>query len=154
MTAINFPDNPQVNDTFSVGERTWKWTGLAWDVVATLEVVGPQGERGPVGPTGPQGTTGPAGIGIPSGGSTGQILTKSTSTDYDTSWQSTKAASYRHSQSNPSATWVIAHNLNFYPNATVEETTGHLIEGIITYNDTNTVTLSFSQAVSGIAYLS
>ena len=61
MTIIDFPDSPQVNDTFTVGERTWKWTGESWDVVATLELVGPQGEQGPRGFQGIQGEQGATG---------------------------------------------------------------------------------------------
>jgi hypothetical protein len=53
MTAIDFPNSPQVNDVFTVGERTWKWTGTAWDVVVTTQVVGP---------TGPQGAQGISGV--------------------------------------------------------------------------------------------
>jgi hypothetical protein len=30
MTAINFPDTPEVGDTFSVGQITWEWTGSVW----------------------------------------------------------------------------------------------------------------------------
>lgn len=33
------------------------------------------------------GAQGPAGQGVPSGGTTGQILTKASGTDYDTAWQ-------------------------------------------------------------------
>lgn len=39
------------------------------------QVVGPQGPQGPQGPRGPQGPAGPGG-GLPSGGSVGQVLTK------------------------------------------------------------------------------
>ena len=39
------------------------------------QVVGPQGPQGPQGPPGPQGPAGPGG-GLPSGGSVGQVLTK------------------------------------------------------------------------------
>lgn len=39
------------------------------------------------GPQGEQGEQGQAGIGIPTGGTAGQILTKDSTTDYDTSWQ-------------------------------------------------------------------
>jgi len=46
---------------------------------------------GSPGPTGPAGATGPAGPGVPVGGSTGQVLTKNTSTNYDTSWQTPAA---------------------------------------------------------------
>jgi hypothetical protein len=31
--AINFPDSPNVNDTFSSGTNTWKWDGTTWSVV-------------------------------------------------------------------------------------------------------------------------
>lgn len=46
MTAVNFPDNPTLNQTFSVGDRTWKWTGVSWDAEVTLQVVGPTGATG------------------------------------------------------------------------------------------------------------
>jgi hypothetical protein len=48
---------------------------------------GPQGETGEAGATGETGATGPTGPGVAAGGSEGQVLTKSSSTDYDTEWQ-------------------------------------------------------------------
>lgn len=27
---INFPDSPTLNQTYTVGSRTWKWNGSAW----------------------------------------------------------------------------------------------------------------------------
>ena len=27
---INFPDNPTVNQEFTVNDRTWIWTGYTW----------------------------------------------------------------------------------------------------------------------------
>jgi hypothetical protein len=48
---------------------------------------GPEGPEGPPGPTGPPGADGADGVGVPAGGTAGQVLTKDTSTDYDTSWQ-------------------------------------------------------------------
>jgi hypothetical protein len=59
---------------------------------------GPTGPAGPTGATGPQGPTGPAGadgadgangadgVGVITGGTTGQVLAKASSTDYDTEW--------------------------------------------------------------------
>lgn len=50
---------------------------------------GEQGEAGPAGPTGATGATGPAGapgVGVPTGGTTGQVLSKASGTDYDTEW--------------------------------------------------------------------
>lgn len=48
---------------------------------------GPQGEQGPAGPTGPVGADGADGQGVPTGGTTGQVLAKLSATDYDTAWQ-------------------------------------------------------------------
>lgn len=53
---------------------------------------GAQGEQGPKGDPGIQGEQGPAGEkgdpgeGVPSGGTSGQVLAKASSTDYDTAW--------------------------------------------------------------------
>ena len=30
MAAINFPDSPNVNDTFTVGNKTWTYNGSYW----------------------------------------------------------------------------------------------------------------------------
>lgn len=49
--------------------------------------VGATGPTGLTGPQGDQGPTGATGEGVPSGGTTGQVLTKDSGTDYDTSWQ-------------------------------------------------------------------
>jgi hypothetical protein len=66
MTAIDFPDSPEIDDTYTFGSRTWRWTGEYWEAVESI-VVGPTGPGGPTGPigatgaTGPQGETGPTG---------------------------------------------------------------------------------------------
>jgi hypothetical protein len=31
--AMNFPDDPEINDEFTVGNRTWVWTGVVWKAV-------------------------------------------------------------------------------------------------------------------------
>lgn len=59
----------------------------------TVVSVLPTGPRGPVGATGAAGAQGPAGPagaagqGVPTGGTAGQVLTKDTVADFDTSWQ-------------------------------------------------------------------
>ena len=67
MTVIDFPDSPQINDTYTNGINTYEWTGQAWRLVRT-SAVGPTGPTGPtgadstvVGPTGPTGPTGATG---------------------------------------------------------------------------------------------
>jgi hypothetical protein len=64
MTAVDFPNSPSVDQTFSVGERTWKWTGTTWDAV-----VDP--------------------VGVAAGGTQGQVLTKTGNTNYVTTWANT-----------------------------------------------------------------
>ena len=31
--AIDFPNSPVLNDTFTVGDRTWTWDGTRWEAV-------------------------------------------------------------------------------------------------------------------------
>jgi hypothetical protein len=45
MTAINFPDTPEVGDTFTVGLITWVWNGTVWKGTA-IPVPGPAGPPG------------------------------------------------------------------------------------------------------------
>ena len=54
---------------------------------------GPAGPEGPEGPAGAAGTGGAAGPGVAAGGTAGQVLTKDSGTDYDTSWQAPGSAS-------------------------------------------------------------
>jgi hypothetical protein len=58
MAVIDFPDSPSVEDTYTVGDRTWRWTGAVWESVPTP---GPTGPTGPAGPQGDIGPTGPTG---------------------------------------------------------------------------------------------
>lgn len=61
---------------------------------------------------------------------------------------------YHHVQHTASANWTISHNLNFYPNVTVQDSAGTILEGEITYTDTQQLTVHFTSAFSGDAYLS
>ena len=31
--AMDFPNSPTVNQTYTVGDKTWKWSGTAWEIV-------------------------------------------------------------------------------------------------------------------------
>lgn len=64
------------------------------------------------------------------------------------------AIAFHYNQAIPSNTWVIAHDLNFYPNVTVVDSAGNIVEGNISYTDTNHLTLTFTAAFGGDAYLS
>jgi hypothetical protein len=57
---------------YDIGTSSWK----------TLVI----GKQGPTGATGAAGATGATGAGVPVGGTTGQVLAKSSGTDYATQW--------------------------------------------------------------------
>jgi len=61
---------------------------------------------------------------------------------------------YTHTQGPASATWTIPHNLSFKPNVTIEDSGGGIIEGDVVYTDNNNLTITFTVASSGKAYLS
>lgn len=99
-------------------------------IVATA-TTGPQGPAGDDGPAGAQGPAGPAGPAGADGGS------------------------YSHDQVLPSATWIVAHNLGYRPGGIVViDSAGSQVEGQITHDSANQLTLTFSSAFAGAAYLS
>jgi hypothetical protein len=59
-----------------------------------------------------------------------------------------------HTQNSPSSSWVIQHNLEFFPNVTVVDSGETQVEGNVIYNNINRVTIEFSTAFAGKAYLS
>jgi hypothetical protein len=64
------------------------------------------------------------------------------------------AVAYHHVQGTSSATWTINHYLGWQPNVTVQDSGGSVVEGEISYTSVNTLTVTFSGAFSGNAYLS
>ena len=135
---------------------------------------GAQGATGAQGPTGLQGAQGATGAGAQGiqglqgtngGGVTLQQLNDALagsalgSTDDLTEgvtnlYFKTSRVAYTHTQGVSSATWTINHNLGFYPNLTVQDSAGTIYEGEITYTDSVSLTVTFSSAFSGKAYLS
>jgi len=60
---------------------------------------------------------------------------------------------YIHDQSVASATWNIAHNLEKFPSVTIALSTGQKGYGDVSYTDNNNLTITFTGAESGKAYL-
>lgn len=71
----------KTGDAWAVGSETsntiyiWNESKKQWQNIGSMQ-----------GPPGPQGETGAAGPGVPTGGTTGQILVKKSGTNYDTQW--------------------------------------------------------------------
>lgn len=57
-------------------------------------------------------------------------------------------------QGSPVSVWVIDHPLSFLPNVTVVDSSGRQVEGDVVYTDADTITINFTAAFSGKAYLS
>lgn len=66
------------------------------------------------------------------------------------SWQD---RTYRHVQGASATTWTINHNLGCRPAVTAVDSAGTVVNGRIEYVNDNTLTLSFSTAFNGEAYL-
>lgn len=94
--------------------------------------IGPKGDKGDTGDTGPQGPQGDP-------GPPGQ--------------DGTDDAFYLHNQMIASATWNITHNLNKYPSVTIVNSAGDEVIGDVSYPSINSVTINFSAANGGKAYL-
>lgn len=60
---------------------------------------------------------------------------------------------YVYTQSLPSDTWTITHNLNKNPSITVVDSAGGEVEGAVVINSLNQITITFCAAFSGKAYL-
>jgi hypothetical protein len=66
---------------------------------------------------------------------------------------------YYHTQAIASNTWNVNHGLNRFPNITLRDGSGTMMEGEVSYVDTNNVTIVFKKAgvpfaLTGFAYLS
>ena len=127
---------------------------------------GATGAQGPAGLQGLQGSSGPQGVqGTDGGGVTTQQLANAIagaalgSTDdlpegVVNKYFTTSRVAYVHTQGAASNTWNVTHNLGFYPNVTVQDSAGTIYEGEITYTNSVSLTVTFSSAFSGKAYLS
>ncbi len=58
-----------------------------------------------------------------------------------------------HTQSTPATTWVITHTLGGKPSVTVVDSADTMVIGEVTYNSNTQVTVEFTAAFSGYAYL-
>lgn len=60
---------------------------------------------------------------------------------------------FTYTQPTPSATWAVPHALGKHPSVTVVDSAGTEVEGCVTHNNLNQLTIEFSSPFSGKAYL-
>jgi hypothetical protein len=85
---------------------------------------GQGGAQGPIGPAGPAGTKGDSG------------------------------GFFTYTQNTPASTWNITHNLGYNPAVSIIDSSGSQVEGSVTWVSNNSLSVTFSAAFSGVAYLS
>jgi len=90
-------------------------------------IVSTVGVQGPKGDTGPAGANGTNGI---------------------------NGGNFTFEQQTSSALWSVTHNLGYRPAVTVQDYGKINLEGDLNHINANTLTITFSEAVSGYAYLS
>lgn len=148
------------------------------NTVTVSQVSGPSVTTASPGPQGIQGPQGPAGSGFNFAGAfsgagtyaVGDVVTylgssyicilATSGTHVPTNatyWtllaQKGEAASYVFTQGTPSTTWTIVHNLGVFPSVTVVDSAGSVQIGDVLYVSANEITLTFSAAFAGKAYL-
>lgn len=88
--GTNGADGKSVELRVSGGYIQWRQTDGAWaNLIALTAITGPAGEDGAPGSPGADGADGEdgaPGVGVPAGGTTGQVLTKTGAGDYATGW--------------------------------------------------------------------
>lgn len=60
---------------------------------------------------------------------------------------------YVFNQSSASSTWTINHTLNKFPSVEVVDSANDIVIGDVTYNSITQITITFTAAFSGKAYL-
>lgn len=115
---------------------------------------GPSGATGTPGPAGQTGPSGSAGVAGPEGPSAYDAWIAAGNTGTITEFVASFGANYyRHVEMTPSQTWLVHHNLNRYAAVTVVDSAGSVVVGDVAYLSPNDVSISFSAAFAGEAFL-
>jgi hypothetical protein len=113
----------------------------------------------------PQGTTGATGAGVPVGGSTAQLLSKASGTNYDTTWTTVipgdrylTTSTTSNSVSNGNKTFTIGTGLSYTPtqNITISfDASNHMHGEVLTYNSgTGVLTVDINHKTGSGTYTS
>jgi hypothetical protein len=133
--ASRLTDDEGVFDCWAL-PGVYRWRSTAEGVSSQWRYVqltadGVQGEKGDPGEKGDKGDKGDTGA---PGATTGDVH-------------------YDHVQGTAEEVWHITHNLGKYPSVTVLDSAGSEVEGQVDHIDTNSLTVTFTGAMSGNASL-
>ena len=83
----------------------------------------------------------------------GDVKTITLTRQDTTTISDTVTLSYVHDQQVASATWTVVHNLDKFPSVSIVDTAGDEVIGQVHFNNSNTVTITFTSAFSGKAFI-
>ena len=112
-----------VSNTVTVIEGDGTTTVVTTPLTTTVTAL-TAGPQGPIGPQGPEGPQGPAG-----------------------------GVAYVHTQSTPSTTWTINHNLGFRPTVELLDAGSQEIDGEVAHPSVNQTVVTLNPATAGLARL-
>lgn len=134
MTTVVITEKPVGRTTISAQTVSSPSTTTLVEVGKTPPLIqGPKGDKGDPG-QGLQGIQGPQGL-------PGAVVV------------GTGDLSYDHFQAMASEVWVISHGLGKRPSVTVVDSSGAECEGAVVHDTANQITITFSAAFGGHAYL-
>lgn len=143
-----------IGDAYLITGDLWVWTGSAWQNTGSI-----QGPTGPTGATGPQGPTGATGAGVAAGGTTGQVLAKSSSTDYATTWTTPFSGAYADLTDKPTLGTLSSQNSDAatitggtLTGVTMDSITNHVGADHIHYKVKATQTLAKGDVVKVVGF--
>lgn len=172
--------DPQFEAWWSGDVATGPVAGEIWDpppAGSPTVIEGPRGPQGPPGPQGPKGDPGPPGPEGPPGppglpGARGERGPKGDKGDPgikgdpgpqgppgpkgdkgDPGPQGPPGQTVAYPIPTPSAVWIVQHNLGHLPHVTVLNSAGELVLTEVSHTDTNQLSVTFSEPVSGTVLL-
>lgn len=133
IDVIIFQDDEDIEVNINDGEQIGIDIADGDQVDVDISCEGPQGVKGDKGDDGDDGLDG---------------------NDGDDGAPGINGGNYTHTQGVASAIWTVIHNLGYYPNITVVDSTDREVIGNVDYININTIQLTFSGSLSGKAYAS
>lgn len=83
----------------------------------------------------------------------GDVKTITLTRHDSTTISDTVTLAYVHDQQTASATWNVTHNLNKFPAVQIVDTAGDEVIGQVHFNNSNSLTITFTSALSGKAFI-
>jgi hypothetical protein len=159
---IDLPASGSLGDGYLIAGDLYVWTGSAWENVGTIQgPAGADGADGATGPAGPAGADGADGATGPAGADGADGATGPAGADGATGATGPAGATgavgtdktAEFSITTPAAVWTLTHNMGKKPCYCAMDSAGSQIFGTPDWINSNEMTLTFPDKVSGFVVL-